>query len=206
MMNESTQNGFGEPAVESRAKRLKAATHATHERLDSRMMAADSFASRTAYVSYLAVQYQFHCEIAALYVDERLAAIIPDLGRRRRLELIEKDYDDLGHALPEPAGHVLSPADRPVALGWLYVAEGSNLGAAFLLKGAAALGLSEAHGARHLAAAPEGRGLQWRSFTTALDAVILDAADEKRVIKGAHAAFARVLELATIHLNRSHNS
>jgi protein TonB len=54
-------------------------------------------------------------------------------------------------------------------MGWLYVAEGSNLGAAFLLKEAVKLNLSGSFGARHLAGAPEGRGLHWRTFTAALD-------------------------------------
>src|SRR5690606_18526810 len=82
--------------------------------------------------------------------------------------------------------------DLPTALGWLYVAEGSNLGAAFLIKEAAKLGLSQDFGARHLAGAPEGRGLHWRTFTAALDAVPLSDEDEARVIAGAEAAFRRV--------------
>jgi heme oxygenase len=83
----------------------------------------------------------------------------------------------------------------PEALGWLYVAEGSNLGAAFLLKEAAKLGLSESFGARHLADAPEGRGLHWRRFTAALDAVALSASEEARAIASANDAFARVRAL-----------
>ncbi|MDP1908319.1 MAG: biliverdin-producing heme oxygenase, partial [Hyphomicrobium sp.] len=76
--------------------------------------------------------------------------------------------------------------------GWLYVAEGSNLGAAFLLKEAEKLGLSDTSGARHLAGAPEGRGLHWRTFVAALDAVTLSAAEEQRAVAEAEAAFERV--------------
>ena len=78
------------------------------------------------------------------------------------------------------------------ALGWLYVAEGSNLGAAFLLKEAIKLGLNDGFGVRHLAAAPEGRGLHWKTFTAALDTVALTPEEEQRVVAGAKAAFARV--------------
>lgn len=117
------------PIEASRAKRLKARTNTTHERLDTSIMSAPALASGS---------------------------------------------------------------DLPTALGWLYVAEGSNLGAAFLLKEAAKLGLSEAFGARHLAAAPEGRGLQWRTFTAALDALELSDDEEGRVVAGAEAAFRRV--------------
>ena len=70
-------------------------------------------------------------------------------------------------------------------MGWLYVVEGSNLGAAFLLKDAAKLGLGEEFGARHLAGAPEGRGLHWRTFTAALDEIELTEEEERRVVSGA---------------------
>lgn len=86
-------------------------------------------------------------------------------------------------------------ADLPTALGWLYVAEGSNLGAAFLLKEAKKLGLSETFGARHLAAAPEGRGLHWKTFIEALDGVRLTGPEEERVITAGQAAFTCVQEL-----------
>ncbi|MGG2475716.1 biliverdin-producing heme oxygenase, partial [Rhizobium sp. BR5] len=85
-----------------------------------------------------------------------------------------------------------TPFDLPEAMGWLYVVEGSNLGAAFLLKDAAKLGLTEEFGARHLAGAPEGRGLHWRTFTAALDEISLTVEEEERVVAGAEAAFRAV--------------
>ena len=81
-------------------------------------------------------------------------------------------------------------------LGWLFVTEGSTLGAASLLKRAKALGLSETHGARHLAGHPDGRGLHWRRFTTALDEIDLTPEGEQRTIDGANAAFRFVRRLA----------
>lgn len=180
----------------SRAKRLKAATNETHERLDQSIMTLEPFASRERYGKFVEVQHQFHREIDALYSSDVLDKMLPDLDGRRRLHLIEQDLADLGIASPltasAPAFASGDDVDVPTALGWLYVAEGSNLGAAFLLKEAAKLGLSETLGARHLAAAPEGRGLHWKTFVAALDALPLDAADEGRVIDGAKAAFARV--------------
>jgi heme oxygenase len=181
----------------SRAKRLRAATHAAHERLDKRIMRSAPFASRERYGLFLQVQYLFHREIDALYRNMQLLALLPDLAARRRLHLIQQDLNDLGVAVPAPDG---APAfgkevDIPSAFGWLYVAEGSNLGAAFLLKEAASLGLSETFGARHLSAAPEGRGLHWRSFTAALDAVALSPDEEACAATGANAAFACVRAL-----------
>lgn len=192
------------PSETSRAKRLKARTHAAHERLDSRVMAADPFGSKERYAQFAVVQHAFHRDIDALYDNAVLDRLLPDLAGRRRLPQIAEDLNDLGTALPSydaaPAFKAGMIADVPTALGWLYVAEGSNLGAAFLLKEAIKLGLGETFGARHLAGAPEGRGLHWRTFTAALDAVSLSDAEESRVVPGAEAAFARVQALVEAHL------
>jgi len=184
------------PLEASRAKRLKAATNDTHDRLDKRIMAAEPFASVENYGRFLNVQYQFHRDIDALYANAQLAALLPDLAERRRLGQIRQDIEDLGLPLPESAGEVPFGAgasvDLPTALGWLYVAEGSNLGAAFLFKMARALGLDEHRGASHLAGHPDGRAQHWRSFTGALDALALEEDEELRLADGARAAFRRV--------------
>lgn len=183
----------------SRAKRLKAATNETHDALDKRIMVSNPFASRERYASFAGVQHQFHREIDGLYANPVLDRLLPDLEGRRRYGLIGQDLTDLGATPPKtetpPTFIAGKEADIPTALGWLYVAEGSNLGAAFLLKEAAKLGLSESFGARHLAAAPEGRGLHWKTFTAALDAFDLSEAEEERVIAGAQVAFQRVRQL-----------
>lgn len=187
-----------------RAGQLRAATHDAHEALDERIMAGKPFADRDRYGAFLQVQYQFHRDIDALYDNPALANVLPDLQGRRRLGLVAQDLADLGIALPvaTAAPAFGADADIPTALGWLYAAEGSNLGAAFLLKDAAKLGFSETSGARHLAPAPEGRGKQWKTFTAALDALGLDAAEEQSVIAGGRAAFARVRELVEALLPR----
>ncbi len=183
----------------SRAKRLKASTHETHDRLDTSIMAAASFASVEGYGRFVTVQYLFHRDIDALYDSAILQALLPGLTQRRRLPLIAADLADLGLPLPEddtplafPQGDVV---DIPAALGWLYVAEGSNMGAALLRKEASKIGLSDAHGARHLAPAPEGPAAHWRAFTAALDAADLTAEEETRAVTGANAAFSRVQAL-----------
>ncbi|GBD48809.1 biliverdin-producing heme oxygenase [Methylopila sp. Yamaguchi] len=181
--------------AESRVQTLRRATHDMHERLDARIMQAKPFASRASYVRFLEVQRRFHADVAALYADARLQLIAPDLASRAKLALIEQDLRDLGAEpapLTEPA---VDPSDLPAALGWLYVAEGSSLGAAFLLKEALKLGLDPDFGARHLAAHPEGRGLHWRRFTQALDDAPLNADEDARAVAGAAAAFARVRAL-----------
>jgi heme oxygenase len=179
----------------SRAKRLREATHETHEALDRRIMAAASFADIAGYGRFAEAQYLFHRDIDALYDEAVLGDLLPDLAARRRLPLIVADLGDLGLVLPDAGEPVFRPGiapDVPTALGWLYVAEGSNLGAAILRKEAARLGLSDARGARHLAPGPQGPAAHWRVFTAALDAAALTADEEVRVITGAEAAFARV--------------
>jgi heme oxygenase len=192
--------------VSGRAKRLRTATLDTHDRLDRSIMARKPFENRERYGLFVKMQHQFHREIDALYDHPTLDSLLPDLNGRRRFGQIEQDLADLGTHTPvsptTPAFDRGAEIDLPTALGWLYVAEGSNLGAAFLLKEAAKLGLSETFGARHLAGAPEGRGLHWKTFTAALDAVTLTDWEEQRVIAGAKAAFARVQGLVDEILNQ----
>ncbi len=186
-------------AALSRARRLKAATYAVHDTLDQRIMAAEPFRDRDRYGRFLQMQYRFHRDIDALYRHPALDAVLPDLAGRRRLDAITQDLDDLALPIPddgEAPAFESGPIDLPTAFGWLYVAEGSNLGAAFLYKAAAALGLDASHGARHLAGHPDGRAQHWREFTSALDTLDLSEEEDARVIAGARAAFSRVHALA----------
>jgi heme oxygenase len=172
-----------------RAGRLKTAMQATHERLDAAINARRPFASREAYGRFLEVQFRFHREVAPFYRHAGARSLIPEMEARQRLHLICSDFLDLGMTVPDASVRVERAVDDATALGWLYVAEGSNLGAAFLLKEAAKLGLSETFGARHLAPAPEGRGRHWKTFVAALDAAVLPPEGEHRVVAGAREAF-----------------
>lgn len=177
-----------------RSRRLKLATHAVHDMLDKRIMAADIFASRDRFARFVRVQYRFHRDIDALYAHVGLQALVPALDERRRLARIVEDLADLGHALPlHASAGPFADAALPQALGWLYVAEGSNLGGIVLYKLASdRLGLGREFGARHLAAHPDGVARHWREFTAALDAVVLSASQEQQVVAGAEAAFRSV--------------
>jgi heme oxygenase len=188
----------------SRSKRLKALTHEIHDRLDKSIMEASSFDSLESYGRFVGMQWAFHRDIDALYDDVGLMALLPGLSGRSRMSLIEADLADLGLAPPPtdapPAFQVHQTVDAAAALGWLYVAEGSNLGSALLRKEAARLGLSDSHGARHLAPAREGPAAHWRAFTAALDSAGLTPEEDERAVAGANAAFARVQTLANAAL------
>lgn len=177
----------------NRAQRLKQETAVHHERLDSSIMASGPFLDRDRYGRFVAMQYRFAAAMEPLYRNPELEAVFPGLAARSRFDAARLDLADLGIAEPELV--VLDIAPRE-ALGWLYVSEGSTLGAAFLLKEAEKLGFDEAFGARHLAPAPDGRGLHWRRFTEQLNAVEVPPDEEARIIAGGRAAFVHVHELA----------
>ena len=181
-------------AAPSRSQLLRSRTTTAHAHLDARIMAGAPFSSRENYGQFLRVQHAFHRDIAVLFTHPALDALLPDLPGRQRLPAIEQDLADLGLSPDAEAAAPVFGDDAavPTALGWLYVAEGSNLGAAFLLKQAAVLGLDENFGARHLAGHPDGRGLHWRTFTAALDGLSLPEAEEDAMVAGATAAFDRV--------------
>ena len=191
------------PTRSSLARLLKDATRSTHERLDKAIMDHEPFSSRERYIQFLKVQHEFHRQIHPLYGDATICALLPSIAGDGRLGNIEHDLSDLGAETPAsataPRFVANAEMDLPAALGWLYVAEGSNLGAAFLFKEAEKLGFSSLFGARHLAAAPQGRGLQWKTFKAELDAVELADEQEERVVSGASAAFDHVrISLAAV--------
>ncbi|KAF1016927.1 MAG: hypothetical protein GAK31_00186 [Stenotrophomonas maltophilia] len=176
----------------SRAQRLKAAMRQTHDRLDRRIMAARIFDDRARFAGFLRMQYRFHRDIEALYAMPALQALLPGLAQRSRLARIGQDLADLGTMARPGSPRLDADTPLPTALGWLYVADGSNLGGTILYKLAAGLGLDARFGARHLAAHPDGAARHWRAFTSALDALALEDAEEAAVIAGAEAAFRSV--------------
>ena len=181
------------PTLADRARRLKALTTSTHDTLDRRIMDAGIFDSRERYAGFLRVQYRFMRDVDALYARADLAALLPDLSERRRLDRVAQDLADLGAAAPSAPSVTGAATPLPHALGWLYVSEGSTLGAAVLYKLAGIrLGLDRDFGARHLDGHAEGVARHWRGFAAALDAVPLTPEQEQLVVTGAQAAFGTV--------------
>lgn len=188
-MNASTDPSISTP----RHKRLSAATDELHEQIHALVAKAAPFTDAERYRRFALVQYRFQAEIDGLYRRPGLQAIIPDLASRSRLSAAAADLEDLG--VPLPATPRTMAPDDDEALGWLFVSEGSRLGAAILSRHAEVLGLSATFGARYLAGPAEGRGRHWQIFTDAIDALDLDAAREAQVEAGARAAFQRFAAL-----------
>ena len=174
-----------------RSQRLNQISHAPHEQLDKAVKAHAPFATLASYSRFVVAQYLFQTELQHLYSDPALEAIISDLPARCRAEQTRADLADLNMDLPLPlAGAVQKPSNAE-ALGWLFVSEGSKLGAAFLIKRAQALNLSDSFGARHLGEPAGGRAAGWKAFVRTLDELPMTAQQEAELDRGAIAAFER---------------
>ncbi|MBT0570721.1 biliverdin-producing heme oxygenase [Curvibacter sp. CHRR-16] len=188
-------------AIASLSSRLKEETHAQHERMHRLMERGQPFSSRAAYASFVAAQYVFQRDIEHLFADPAVRAAVPDLDSRGRQQASRDDLTDLAAPVPQEA-IASAQVSMPAALGWLYVSEGSTLGAAFLFKEAQAkLGLSADFGARNLAAYPEGRAVVWRRFVAYLDSDTITPDMHDAVVAGANAAYDRFGDLLQRHFH-----
>lgn len=171
------------------AKRLKEQTTAIHDSVDNLVMSVEPFSSKENYVKFLHLQSVFHKAVDHIYKNAELNQAIPELEYMARYDAVVQDLQDLGEAAYE-YGKPLPHETGNKAIGWLYCAEGSNLGAAFLFKHAQKLDYNGENGARHLAPHPDGRGKHWREFVGYLNALPLSAEAEAEAIEGAKEAFA----------------
>nr|WP_263262609.1 biliverdin-producing heme oxygenase [Pseudomonas sp. RIT-PI-S] len=178
-----------------RSQRLNQATHAPHERLDTLVKSYAPFNNRENFSHFVVAQYRFQLQLQPLYRDPRLIALIPDLSARCRAEQARQDLIDLGVAPPATEPGELHDLPVAAALGWIFVSEGSKLGAAFLIKRAEALGLSETFGARHLGEPEGGRAEGWKRFIRMLDGLPLSEDENAEAESAAIAAFERFSEL-----------
>ncbi|KTC55000.1 heme oxygenase [Pseudomonas fluorescens ABAC62] len=174
-----------------RSQRLNQITNEPHTKLDALVKAHAPFETQANFARFVVAQYLFQSELAALYNDAELIKLVPDLPARCRAEAAKLDLADLDTDVPAAVAGAVSNPSKAEALGWLFVSEGSKLGAAFLIKRAVSLGLSETFGARHLGEPAGGRAEGWKSFTRTLDGLQLNAEEEAAVEKGAVDAFVR---------------
>ncbi|NBA94646.1 biliverdin-producing heme oxygenase [Pseudomonas sp. R5(2019)] len=174
-----------------RSQRLNQLTHAPHGKLDQLVKSHAPFETRENFALFVVAQYLFQSELQALYNDPQLAAIVPDLPERCRAEQARADLADLGTEVPPAVPGAVQQPSIAEALGWIFVSEGSKLGAAFLIKRAVALELSETFGARHLGEPAGGRAEGWKQFIRTLDGLTFNEQQEADVERGAVAAFER---------------
>ena len=171
------------------AKTLKEKTTTVHDSVDNLVMSVEPFVSNENYIKFLKLQSVFHKAVDHIYKDPELNKAIPELEYMARYDAVVKDLADLGEQ-PYEYDKPLPHETGNKAIGWLYCAEGSNLGAAFLFKHAKQLEFNEEKGARHLAPHPAGRGKHWRAFVELLNALPLSEEAQAEAIEGAKEAFA----------------
>ncbi|EGV35984.1 biliverdin-producing heme oxygenase [Neisseria weaveri] len=171
------------------AQRLKEENRTTHDSVDNLVMSVEPFVSNENYTKFLKLQSVFHKIVDDIYKDEALNKAIPQLADMARYDAVVQDLKDLNSEPYQFSGNLPKPEGNE-AIGWLYCAEGSNLGAAFLFKDAQKLSFNADNGARHLAPHPDGRGQHWREFVVYLNNLGLDKAAQDEAIKGAKDAFA----------------
>ncbi len=174
-----------------RSQRLNQITRAPHEQLDKAVKAHAPFDTLNSYARFVVAQYLFQAELQSIYNDPALQAIIADLPERCRAEQARADLADLGLQTPSPVAGAVQQPTLAQALGWLFVSEGSKLGAAFLIKRAVTLNLSENFGARHLGEPAGGRAAGWKTFIKTLDEQPLTVEQEAELDQGAVEAFER---------------
>ena len=174
-----------------RSQRLNQITHEPHSKLDALVKAHAPFETPANFARFVVAQYLFQSELMSLYNDAGLTNVVPDLPARCRADAARADLADLDTDVPAPVAGALKNPTKAEALGWIFVSEGSKLGAAFLIKRAVGLGLSETFGARHLGEPAGGRAEGWKSFVKTLDGLAFSAQEEAEVEKGAIDAFNR---------------
>ncbi len=169
------------------AEKLKVTTAQEHDRMEVLMAKAEVFANKHHYIQFTLSQFYFQEIIENLYEYPEVKDIIKDLDQRGRSTAALNDLKDF--AIEPEIKNIIEtiPKISPLeALGWIYVSEGSTLGAAFLFKEAQSkLGLTAEYGARNLAAYPDGRMIVWRRFKEALNEQNFSEIEKSEVIKGA---------------------
>ncbi|BDF93481.1 MULTISPECIES: biliverdin-producing heme oxygenase [unclassified Pseudoalteromonas] len=182
-----------------RMSQLKRTTAEVHDDLDQKIMVQSPFASKQNYADFLRFQYLLLNHVEPLYNSQQLAPFFADLASRNRCHAIALDLQDLGMQAHTATQQInLDNLTLAQAVGWLYVIEGSKLGAAMLAKEVTQLGLDADFGARFLAGPGNGRGSQWREFMQAVEALDLTSNDEQELYQGAKDAFATAHQLLNI--------
>ena len=172
------------------AKFLKHNCQTTHDSVDNLVMSVKPFDSTDNYIKFLQLQAVFHKVVDNIYKNPKLNQQIDGLAKLARYDEVLRDLQDL-NASKKEISTPLPQLSGAETLGWLYCAEGSNVGAAFLFKDAQnKLGFGAEHGARHLAPHIDGRGKHWRDFVEKLNTLPVNEEERATALQGALDAFA----------------
>jgi heme oxygenase (biliverdin-IX-beta and delta-forming) len=154
---------------------LRAATWASHQRLEKRLDVKARFSNFASYRAHLEHMWGF-CAALESNVAASLQGVLADFESRRKLPLLRRDLLALGSSAAAIDALPLCPGlprceDAAQSFGCLYVIEGATLGGRTLLPMVQSrLGMTAEHGASFLASYGDAVGTMWRTFGAALDA------------------------------------
>ncbi|WP_406459608.1 biliverdin-producing heme oxygenase [Streptomyces sp. NBC_01622] len=186
-------------------QRLRNGTRTWHEALERTGFATAMLAGTLPldrYVRQLAVYHEvlrtLEAELAGATCSSVGAVWLPDLSKVPLLERDLRHFATLG-ATPEPCPAATEFADEirrtaatdpPELLGFLYVLEGSTLGARFLLRYVTeAYRLTDGNGASYYGSGDRAR---WTALTERLDRALGETAVQERVLAAAERAYRHV--------------
>ncbi len=158
---------------------LRSSTNQLHEALEARLVIARPDVTAEQYRDYLAALWGWLVPFEGrLWSAPWPPSVQPELRRNKCLWMLE---DMVALGMTRPALEVLPRCDTPAPLssaaerfGVAYVIEGSQLGGQVLLQ---RIGPAMApHTPRYLQGYGAETAARWRSFVTALDATLDDAA------------------------------
>lgn len=174
-------------------ERLKQETSAQHAAVEDVVPLTDPRLDVEEYKGYLGALHPFYAHMeGALRKVPGLKGAVPDLDKRWKLPLLEKDLRELGQAVPQ-TGHVPIPIidTQARAMGVLYVLEGSTLGGQILVRTVEARLGDQVRGAtKFLAAYGPETGVMWRALGDSVRRTVQNADDQQAAIAAAKDTFA----------------
>jgi heme oxygenase (biliverdin-IX-beta and delta-forming) len=172
------------------------ASHRALEQLPVSLSITSPSLTLEAYATYLKLMRNVLVDAEATLFP-LLAEVVPDLQKRKKVQLIDSDLRFIGHPVSIASSHPLTSAHLPLsqafALGMLYVIEGSILGGRFILKNVQeTLGLSPSEGASYFAGYGDSTSSLWKNFLEALTSYEARTNSGEEIINGAEHAFRNI--------------
>ena len=185
--------------TENIISKLRSSTGALHTALEDTplsMSLMDETGSMKNYITYLLKMR----DILAFYeknIFPALTDIIPDLSKREKLNLIDKDLNYLIPERPDTtSGFEPQLSNHPssaYALGCMYVLEGSTLGGRVILKHIAhSLEILPDTGGAFFAGYGEKTGSLWKGFLQSLNEYAENNISDEEIIEGAKDTFTSI--------------
>lgn len=184
--------------AENILSKLRTHTSTLHSALEQTPLSAallDEQVSQENYIAYL----QKMREIVAFYennVFPSLSNTLPDVNKREKLRLIDKDLAYLSVPSADIMSFESSVSQNPstaYALGCMYVMEGSTLGGKVILKHISeTLGIVADQGGSYFAGYGDKTGYYWKTFLHILQEYSTKHNTDDEIITGAKDTFTSI--------------